>query len=210
MVALALTLGLLYVLIVFVIQPLLLRRRTGSSGWLHSLGATGWERVANLLFVLACGLDLAVPALALVGTVHPVSVPARPAVNAAAFAGFAASLVLVVSAQRVMGESWRTGIDLEHPSALVTGGPFRFIRNPTYTSLVTCSVALGMLVPTVLTPAAVSSCVLALQIQTRLVEEPHLRRVHGMSYQRYAAEVGRFLPALGRLRRVPPGAGQVS
>ena len=105
MAALALALGLLFVLIVFVIQPLLLRRRTGSSG---------------------------------------------------------------------------------------------------------CSVALGMLVPTVLTPAVVGSCVIALQIQTRLVEEPHLRRVHGMSYQSYAAHVGRFLPALGRLRRVPPGAGQVS
>lgn len=203
MAALALGLGLLYVLVVFVIQPLLLRRRTGSSGWLHSLGATGWERVANLLFVLACGLDLAIPALALMGSVHPV-VPARLAVSAAALIGFAASLVLVVSAQRVMGEAWRTGIDPEHPNSLVTGGPFRFIRNPTYTSLVTCSVALGMLVPTVLTPAAVLLCVIALQIQTRLVEEPHLRRVHGVSYLRYAARVGRFLPALGRLRRVPP------
>lgn len=49
----------------------------------------------------------------------------------------------------------------------------------------------------------------ALALQTRLIEEPHLTRVHGKQYTVYAARVGRFLPGIGRLRRIgsaQPGA----
>ncbi|MGH3548723.1 MAG: hypothetical protein ACRDQU_11565 [Pseudonocardiaceae bacterium] len=55
MAALALSLGLVYLLVVFVVQPVLLRRRTGRSVWLASLGATRWEQAANLLFDVAAG-----------------------------------------------------------------------------------------------------------------------------------------------------------
>lgn len=37
-------------------------------------------------------------------------------------------------------------------------------------------------------------------VQVRLVEEPYLRRTHGVAYTDYAARVGRFLPRLGRLQ----------
>ncbi len=42
----------------------------------------------------------------------------------------------------------------------------------------------------------------AVELQTRLIEEPYLSRVHGAQYTVYAAQVGRFLPRIGRLRRV--------
>ncbi|MGH3985551.1 MAG: methyltransferase family protein [Pseudonocardiaceae bacterium] len=198
--ALALTMGLLYLLIVFVVQPVLLRRRTGRSAWLASLGSTRWEQSANLLFLLGCGLDVGNPALALTGAVHPLVLPGQPIVLIiAASVVFTASLALAVGSQWVMGEAWRTGIDPQHPTRLITSGPFRLVRNPTYTSLLACSLTLGLLVPTPLAAVGVLICLAALQVQTRLVEEPHLRQVHGEAYQRYAAHVGRFLPALGRL-----------
>ncbi|WP_187438270.1 hypothetical protein [Actinomadura decatromicini] len=40
--------------------------------------------------------------------------------------------------------------------------------------------------------------VATIELQVRAVEEPYLRRLHARDYDRYAAEVGRFLPALGR------------
>jgi protein-S-isoprenylcysteine O-methyltransferase Ste14 len=40
----------------------------------------------------------------------------------------------------------------------------------------------------------------SVEIQARLVEEPHLLRVHGEPYAAYARRTGRFLPGLGRLR----------
>jgi protein-S-isoprenylcysteine O-methyltransferase Ste14 len=43
--------------------------------------------------------------------------------------------------------------------------------------------------------------VAALELQTRLVEEPYLAAVQGERYAAYAAEVGRFVPSVGRRRR---------
>ncbi len=52
-------------------------------------------------------------------------------------------------------------------------------------------------------PNAVAVCGLLLTVATidlrvRTVEEPYPRRLHGEDYDRSAAEVGRFLAALGR------------
>ena len=50
------------------------------------------------------------------------------------------------------------------------------------------------------TPLALIACVvqaIALEIQVRAVEEPHLARVHGDAYRQYAARVGRFVPGHG-------------
>lgn len=201
----ALTMGLLYVLVVFVAQPVLLRRRTGCSGWVASLGANRWERAASVLFLIGCALDLGNPALVLTGVLHPLALPGPPlALATAGSVVFTASLALAACSQRVMGESWRTGIDPHHPTHLIMHGPFRLVRNPTYTSLLACSLTIAVLVPTTLAPAAVLTCLAALQVQTRLVEEPYLRHIHGQAYQRYAARVGRFLPAVGRLPHTTP------
>jgi protein-S-isoprenylcysteine O-methyltransferase Ste14 len=40
--------------------------------------------------------------------------------------------------------------------------------------------------------------VVAVQLQVRSIEEPYLRRVHGVAYERYAGRVGRFVPGVGR------------
>lgn len=165
----ALCFALLYVLVVFLVEPLLLRRRTGRSPWLATWGATRWERAANVMFVAGCGLDLVHPVLAAVGVLQPITLPVPAVViTAVACIVFAAGLALAVQA-------------------------------PTYTSLLACSMTLAVLVPTPLAAAAVLVCAAALQIQTRLVEEPHLQHRHGQAYRCYAAGVGRFLPGLGRL-----------
>ena len=49
--------------------------------------------------------------------------------------------------------------------------------------------------------AAVACAVTSLELQTRVVEEPHLLRTHGDEYASYAARVGRFVPGVGRLSR---------
>jgi protein-S-isoprenylcysteine O-methyltransferase Ste14 len=56
------------------------------------------------------------------------------------------------------------------------------------------------MVPTLVAAVAVVCLIAAVQIQVRAVEEPYLRRAHGVAYAGYAARAGRFLPGLGRLR----------
>jgi protein-S-isoprenylcysteine O-methyltransferase Ste14 len=100
-----------------------------------------------------------------------------------------------------MGEAWRIGVDPGERTRLVTGGPFALVRNPIYAAMIPFFAGVALLVPNALTIAGAVLLVVALELQTRLVEEPYLRGVHGSEYGDYAARVGRFLPGLGRLRR---------
>ena len=58
---------------------------------------------------------------------------------------------------------------------------------------------LVLMVPSVLAIAGLLALAVALELQVRLVEEPHLLRTHGEEYADYAARVGRFAPRLGFL-----------
>jgi protein-S-isoprenylcysteine O-methyltransferase Ste14 len=102
-------------------------------------------------------------------------------------------------AQLAMGDSWRIGVDERERTALVASGPFRLVRNPIYTSMLLGLGGVALLTPNWPAAVAVVALVAALELQVRLVEEPHLLRVHAETYRRYAAETGRFLPGIGRI-----------
>ena len=55
------------------------------------------------------------------------------------------------------------------------------------------------MVPNAIAVVAAICLVVAIELQVRFVEEPHLQRLHGHAYSEYAARVGRFVPAVGRL-----------
>jgi protein-S-isoprenylcysteine O-methyltransferase Ste14 len=55
------------------------------------------------------------------------------------------------------------------------------------------------MVPNVIAVGGLVALVVAIELQVRGVEEPYLRRMHGMAHDRYAEHVGRFLPQIGRL-----------
>jgi len=198
--AIGLCLG--FTVTVFGLHPLLMRRAGGSSGWMPSLGGSRMERLANLLFLTSCGLDLLGPALVIGGVLHPFGPADVPPVHAAGFILFALALPLAIVAQRNMGRAWRTGVDPANAAPLVTSGVFTVVRNPLYTVMLATSLGTALLVPSVISPPALAGCLLAIEVQARRVEEPFLERRHGESYRRYAAGVGRFLPVLGRLH--PP------
>jgi len=117
---------------------------------------------------------------------------------------FATGLVITLLAQLAMGDSWRIGVDSDERTTLVTAGPFALVRNPIFTSMLPASLGLALLVPNAVTLAAFVALVGALELQTRVVEEPYLLRVHGDVYAGYAARVGRFVPGVGRLGNVRP------
>src|SRR3977135_2653523 len=135
--ALALALCLVYDGVVFVGNPLLVRGRAAAAGWLRPTSGPPAERVANLLFALACALDLAGPCLVLAGRLRPLPLPQRMRRRAAAagVAGAGANLVRAVSAKRTVGHAWRTGVAGTERERLIPSGPFRAVRNPVYLSL---------------------------------------------------------------------------
>jgi protein-S-isoprenylcysteine O-methyltransferase Ste14 len=124
-------------------------------------------------------------------------------VRIAGLAVATAGIVLTLLAQLSMGDSWRIGVDDGERTELVAEGAFAIVRNPIFSAMVVTAVGLSAMVPNVLAGVGLVALLGALEIQVRAIEEPYLRTVHGRSYERYAARVGRFVPGVGRLATAP-------
>jgi protein-S-isoprenylcysteine O-methyltransferase Ste14 len=186
--------------ITFGVRVALQVRRTGSTG-LHGLppDAGPLEWIAGGLFIAGLVMGGGAPILALLGVLEPI-----PALDGVV--GHVVGLVLAIGgialtfgAQLAMGDSWRVGVDPEERTALVTGGPFRVVRNPIYSAMLPTVFGLVLMVPSALALAAIVTLFVGLELQVRRVEEPYLLKVHGDVYTAYASRVGRFVPRLGLL-----------
>jgi protein-S-isoprenylcysteine O-methyltransferase Ste14 len=82
------------------------------------------------------------------------------------------------------------------PSNLVVGGVYRYVRNPMYLAL--SSTVLGQALLLGSRRLLLYVAVMALPVYTyvRFHEEPALERTFGEPYQRYCANVPRWLPRL--------------
>lgn len=87
-----------------------------------------------------------------------------------------------------------TEVDVHKPdTALVTGGPFRFSRNPLYIGLTVLYLAISILVKT-FWPLLFLPFVLLVMIKGVIVrEERHLEKIFGEDYTKYKARTRRWL-----------------
>jgi protein-S-isoprenylcysteine O-methyltransferase Ste14 len=189
--------------ITFGVRVALQLRRTGSTG-LHGLpaGAGPWEWGAGGLFIAGLLMGGAAPILALRGILEPIPALDGPVGHIVGLVLAVGGIALTFSAQLAMGDSWRVGVDPEERTELVTGGPFRLVRNPIYSAMLPTVLGLVLMVPSALALAALVTLFIGLELQVRRVEEPYLLQAHGESYAAYAARVGRFVPRLGLLHGV--------
>jgi protein-S-isoprenylcysteine O-methyltransferase Ste14 len=200
MATLALVLYAVYLLLAFGLRTLIQLRRTGSTGF-HGLGGRPGspEWIAGVGFTIALLVGAAAPVLALLEPIAALDVTVVHVVGLVfALAGIAATFY----AQVAMGTSWRIGVDHQERTELVTSGPFALVRNPIFAAMLPTALGLTLLVPSWVAIVGLVGLLVALELQVRVVEEPYLLRAHGDSYAGYAARVGRFLPRVGRLRRV--------
>jgi protein-S-isoprenylcysteine O-methyltransferase Ste14 len=154
--------------------------------------------LADALFLVGSTLVLAGPALQGFGVLGAVFAPGRM-LEIFAVALTAGATALVIWAQETMGVAWRTDIAPADRAHLVTSGPFAVIRNPSYVAMALAGLGTLLLAPTVCTVGGWILMLAGLAITTR-AEEPQLAATYGQSYRDYAADTGRFLPFIGRLR----------
>jgi protein-S-isoprenylcysteine O-methyltransferase Ste14 len=198
---LALSLWGVYLLLAVVLRMVIQRRRTGSSGWRGISGAAGSaEWLGGVLFAVAVFAGPLAPVLDLADVLDPLGVLDHGWIQWLGVGLFAAGLCALLAAQASMGRSWRIGVDEQERTDLVMGGPFELVRNPIFTAMVALQAGLTLLVPNAVALGSFVALIAALQIQTRLVEEPYLLTRHGERYGSYAGRVGRFVPGMGRLR----------
>jgi protein-S-isoprenylcysteine O-methyltransferase Ste14 len=197
----ALALYALWLVFAFGVRIAVQVRRTGSTG-VNGLAsdAPALERLAGVLFVVGLIAGACAPLLALLGAVEPIPELDGPAGNWIGVALAVCGIALTFAAQLAMGDEWRVGVDPEERTGLVTGGPFSLVRNPIYSAMLPTVFGLALMVPSLVAIAAFLALTVALELQVRLVEEPHLLRTHGEEYAAYAARVGRFVPGVGLIQ----------
>jgi protein-S-isoprenylcysteine O-methyltransferase Ste14 len=188
-----------YLLFAFGVRVAVSLRTTGSTGISNLTGAPPLELLGGGLFALAVVMGSANPVLVLSDALEPIDGLDTTALHTIGFVLCAVGIAGTFLAQMAMGASWRIGVDESERTELVTGGVFGLCRNPIYTFMIIAWVGFALLVPTWLSLASIPVGTAALEIQVRLVEEPHLIRTHGEPYRAWASRVGRFMPGLGRM-----------
>jgi protein-S-isoprenylcysteine O-methyltransferase Ste14 len=128
-------------------------------------------------------------------TLDPLS--AKALIEAAAVALLMAATVwLFVWASRTMGRNWSIVARTRGDHALVTAGPFAWIRHPIYTAMflmmIALAIGLGHVARLVI---AVPLYALGTAIRVR-IEERLLRTAFGSAYDEYANRVKRFIPGV--------------
>jgi protein-S-isoprenylcysteine O-methyltransferase Ste14 len=195
-----------FVAVALVLRTLVQLRRTGSAE-IAVITGRPWsaEWLAGVVYVVAMALSVGGPGFELDGTLDPI--PALDGTFGHALgAGLAVSALLATfGAQLAMGDAWRIGVHRDQRTRLVIDGPFSSVRNPIFSAMIAFFAGIVLLAPNAAALAGWLLLVMALELQVRLVEEPHLMRVHGHAYAEYAARVGRFLPRIGRLRTANDG-----
>jgi protein-S-isoprenylcysteine O-methyltransferase Ste14 len=201
MAGLSLGLMFLYLALAFGVRVAVQLRNTGSTGISSLSRAPAIELLGGGMFLSAILVGGANPALVLTGVVYPIDGLDVAPIHVAGLALCALGIGGTFVAQMQMGASWRIGVDAEERTELVTAGVFSLVRNPIYTAMFAAWIGFALLVPTWVSLLAVPLVLVGLELQVRLVEEPHLLRTHGRDYRAYAARVGRFVPGIGVLGR---------
>lgn len=106
-------------------------------------------------------------------------------------------LLLLVSAQLNLGASWRIGIEEGARPGLVTGGLYRFCRNPIFLAMLVILTGYTLLLPTLLSAVLLAGAYVGLRQQIA-AEEDYLLRTYGEEYREYARRTGRLLPGIGK------------
>lgn len=188
--------------IVFVWRPWLLRRRHGSWGIVVFKGNTAQKLRDGMLVVL----PILLIGQAVVAAWWPEALPlseadrreaagVRIAIGALLLFG---GLLFQAAAMLDLGASWRIGIDEGARPELVTGGLYRFTRNPIFLALIVVLAGYTLLLPTLLSAAMLAGACIAIRQQIA-EEETYLLRSYGEQYRVYARRVGRLLPGIGKL-----------
>lgn len=195
----ALAMFVVWFFVAFVARSIIQKRTTGDSGiraggLQAAAGSIEWW--AGWIFVLALTAGFAAPVAEIAGY-DPITT--NTWLRSIGVVVAAIGIVTTFLAQINMGSEWRIGVDTDEQTGLITTGAYRAIRNPIFTAMIVAATGLAMMVPSPVSIAATVLLVVAVELQVRFVEEPHLSRLHGDGYRSYASRVGRLVPGVGRI-----------
>lgn len=174
---------------------MLLQRRKGIMTDQMGKGKTGFVKAIEMLMKVATYLVAAVEIVSILWGTATLPSGVR---TLGAVLGVSGVVVFVVS-MTTMRDSWRAGVSQSDKTELITGGIYRFSRNPAFLGfdLVYLGILLMFFNFTLLAASAFAGLMLHLQIVN--VEEEHLIAAFGDDYLAYRKQVRRYF---GRRKQV--------
>lgn len=179
------------VLVAFVVVRIVYRRRGDGE---RSAVRPARERWLTRIMTLS----VALPALLWLGT-PTISFAQTPLPEAVSWLGYVTALAgvgLLAWAHDTLGRNFSPWLEIRGDHALVTNGPYRWVRHPIYSAGLLLVLGTGLTSANLLVlagPALGLAVLLALRLPD---EEAMLASTFGAAYHDWAARTGRLLPRL--------------
>jgi len=149
-------------------------------GWARRIVPPGWLLVALLMSV----------------ALHhwlPITQLVRPPANRCAVALIVAGVLLAVAGVAAFRRARTSVIPFERSTALVTGGIYRFTRNPMYLGLTAVLAGVGLLLGSIGALVPLPLFVIVIHYGYIRAEERFLAEIFGGQYTHYTGAVRRWL-----------------
>jgi protein-S-isoprenylcysteine O-methyltransferase Ste14 len=160
---------------------------------LQGRGSAARDRATRALIAVTLGIAVAVAAVtASRATAPPIAGPYRAAGLIVMWLG----LAIRVWAIAALGRAFRTTVEVDPGQAVVSTGPYRWVRHPSYSGLLLIVTGSGLAAGNWLALAICAVLPLPALLRRIHVEEAELTRVLGDRYRAYQAETKRLIPGL--------------
>jgi protein-S-isoprenylcysteine O-methyltransferase Ste14 len=160
---------------------------------LQGRGSAARDRATRALIAITLGTAIALAAvIASRTTAPPIAGPYRAAGLIVMWLG----LAIRVWAIAALGRAFRTTVEVDPGQAVVSTGPYRWVRHPSYSGLLLIVTGSGLAAGNWLALAICAVLPLPALLRRIHVEEAELTRVLGDRYRAYQAETKRLIPGL--------------
>jgi protein-S-isoprenylcysteine O-methyltransferase len=161
----------------------------------HADGATRRDRGSSAMLWVV--ITLAITGAFTVAGYGPGRFPFPPAwTHGAAFALLIGGMAFRWWAVITLGRFFTVDVATHTGHTLVDTGPFRFVRHPSYTGLLSAFLGLGVSLGSWLSVVVLMLPIIAALSYRMRVEESALRQALGVSYDAYCARTKRLIPGV--------------
>lgn len=163
-----------------------LRVREGLQG----RGSAARDRATRVLIALSIGISVCVAAVAASRSGAP------PAALATGLVVAWIGIAVRVWAIAALGRAFRTTVEVDPGQEVVSSGPYRWVRHPSYTGLLLIVLGFGVASGSWLALAVCALLPLPAVLRRIQVEEAEMTAVLGERYRAYQARTRRLLPGV--------------
>jgi protein-S-isoprenylcysteine O-methyltransferase Ste14 len=187
-------------LVIFAVVQMVSFRGTVSGGGWRSARSDRFDRGSLLIVIVSAGVAVALAAVCCtklpVATIAPGLIVVRYAVFVVGLVAIVGGSALRQWAVSTLGASFTFDVRVASDQRVVTGGPYRYLRHPSYTGLILSYIGLGLAFGNWVSVSLLAILPTVGLVYRIHVEESALREKLGEDYVQFAAGRKRLVPGI--------------